>query len=241
MRNEKMRQYLQLITDNQLRPRDFRAESEGESGKIYLYDVIDPWWGVSAADVVRALDGMGGRPVDLYINSPGGDVFEARAIYSRLKAYSGAVSAHIDGLAASAATTVAMGASERSMTDGAFFMIHNSWTLAFGDKNDFKKTAGLLDQIDGAIAKDYMRATGLSAEEIATMMDEETWLSAESAKAHGLIDTVAGEGGAKNLKNWNLSAYQNVPKAITEPQSEQIEQPDRGKLLRYLDMLDKIA
>jgi ATP-dependent Clp protease protease subunit len=238
MRNEKMRQYLQLIIDNQARPRDFRAEGDGAVGKIYLYDIIDPWWGVSAADVAGALDAMGGKDVDLFINSPGGDVFEARAIYSRLKGYTGAVRAHIDGLAASAATTVAMGAHSRSMTDGAFFMIHNSWTLAFGDKNDFGKTAALLDQIDGAIAKDYVAATVLGIEEVQSMMDDETWLSAADAKTYGLVDDVKEEVEAKNTKTWNLSAYQNAPDELISPPNEQ---PDRGRLLRYLDMLERIA
>ncbi|TNE83297.1 MAG: Clp protease ClpP [Gammaproteobacteria bacterium] len=245
MRNN-ARQYLQLIIENYGKERSLRAESNGNDNSIWLYDVIDPWFGVTAEQVGRALAEFGGADVNLYINSPGGDVFEGRAMQTRLKQYSGKVIAHIDGLVASAATTVALGADHRQMADGSMFMIHNAWTLGFGDKNDFAKTGDLLSKIDNAIGADYATITGASREQVTQWMDEETWFSAEEAKANGFIDEIYtgdNEQAAKNRAAWNLSAYSNVPKALlnsNEPAPDEFTKPPRDRFERYLDMLHRI-
>ncbi|WP_052481027.1 head maturation protease, ClpP-related [Gilvimarinus agarilyticus] len=239
MRN--MQQLLQLIIDNKDRKKNLRAEQADSGNVLYLYDIIDPWFGVTATDMAHAMETFGGADFEMRINSPGGDVFEGRAIQTRLKQYPGNIHVMIDGLAASAATTVALGGKTRTMAAGAFFMVHNSWTLAFGNRHDVRKTGDLLEQIDDAIGADYAAATGKERDQIVQWMDDETWFSATDAKANGFIqDIYTGDDAqaAKNRNAWNLSAYKNVPKALTEQPTPEPPQPDRAHMARYLDMLE---
>jgi ATP-dependent Clp protease, protease subunit len=206
---------LQLLRDNAQRTVSaLRVEKTETDATIYLYDVIDPYFGIGAADFNKELAGLKGMTVQLRINSPGGDVFEARAIATAI-AQHGDVVAHIDGLAASAATYVATAAKRVEMADGGFFMIHNAWTLAYGNKNDLRSTAELLDKVDQSIINDYAKKTGKSVDEITGWMDAETWFSAREAKDNGFVDNVFDGEKAKN--KWNVSAYANAPKALTEP------------------------
>lgn len=235
----KIRQLLQLIIDNKDQTREIRAESSEMGGKLYLDGVIDPWYGISAEAVARALAQFGKDDVDIYLNSPGGDVFEGRAIQTRLRRYEGHVTVHIDGLAASAATTVALGADRRVIAEGAFFMIHNSWTLDVGDRNDFRKTADLLEQIDKAIAGDYAAATKADIAEVMAWMDTETWFSAADALEAGFVDAIAEVPQKRANQRWNLAAYRNAPKALLEPE---IAKPShRERLGKYLDLLEAIG
>lgn len=199
-----------------------RAEAVDDGLHLYVYDVIDAWWGVSAAALVEVLAGAGDRTVHVHVNSPGGDVFEGRAMASALTAHPGQVIAHIDGLCASAATYVALAASEVRMTEGGLLMVHNSWTMTYGDKAELVKTAALLDKIDGTIAADYTRRTGASAEQVRAWMDAETWFTAQEALDAKFIDAIDAntkrEGAAADdsalalAAAWNLSAYANAPK-----------------------------
>lgn len=242
--HNKMRQLLQLIIDNQKCNTVLRAEAAGSRAAIYMDGVIDPWFGITAQAVSQALEEIGGADVDIYLNSPGGDVFEGRAIQSRLKRYSGKVTVHIDGLAASAATTVALGADHRIIAEGAFWMIHNSWTLGFGDRNDLRKTADLLEQIDDAIGSDYAAATGEKREQIVGWMDDETWFNAADAKRLGFVHEVySGDdsAAAKNRSAWNLAAYKNAPKALTERPAPTDQFQARERLGQYVDMLERIG
>lgn len=240
-----IQQLLQLILDNRERETTLRAESKGSGAVLYMDGVIDPWWGITAHDVGKALEEMGGVDLDVYLNSPGGDVFEGRSIQTRFKRYTGNITVHIDGLAASAATTVALGADKRIIADGAFWMIHNAWTIAFGDKNDVGKTRDLLAQIDDAIAKDYGVATGEEREQIVSWMDAETWFNADAAKAAGFVHEIFTGDSAKAAENrnrWNLAAYKNVPKALTEKPEPPIDQyPSRARLGQYVDMIERIG
>lgn len=243
--HNKMRQLLQLIIDNHDRDSTIRAESKGDRAAVYMDGVIDPWFGISAHAVGRTLEDIGGLDIDIYLNSPGGDVFEGRAIQTRLKRYTGNVSVHIDGLAASAATTVALGGDRRVIAEGAFWMIHNSWTLGFGDRNDLRKTADLLERIDDAIGSDYAAVTGEERSQIVSWMDSETWFSATEAKSHGFVhDIFSGDDAAtaSNRSAWNLAAYKNAPKALTErPKPEPDARQNRARLGQYIDMLERIG
>ena len=155
------RQLLQLLRDNAKRNEgvpSITADLTAAEAHIYVYDVIDQWFGASAEALIGALNDAGERTVHLHINSPGGDVFEARAMSAAIVAYQGQVIAHVDGVAASAATQLVLAADQARMLEGSLFMIHNAWTLAFGDKADLRSTADLLEKIDGQIADDYADA-----------------------------------------------------------------------------------
>lgn len=196
-----------------------RAETTDTEAHIYVYDVIDAWWGASAASLIKALTAAGDRKVHLHINSPGGDVFEARAMASAIVAHPGEVVSHIDGLAASAATYLALAANEVRMTEGGLFMVHNSWTIAFGNKAELLQTADLLGKIDGTIAADYARRTGAAADQVKAWMDAETWFTPAEALDAKFIDAIDAnskrEAAAQDQADparWNLAAYANAPK-----------------------------
>lgn len=206
---------LQLLRDNAKREISaLKVIDEGDSTTIYLYDVIDPYFGVDAQAFNKQLLALQGKSVTLRINSPGGDVFDGRAIATAI-AQHGDVTVMIDGLAASAATYVAIAAKEVRMAEGAFFMVHNAWTLAYGNKSDLINTADLLDKIDQSIINDYAKKTSQSLEAITAWMDAETWFSAEEALANGFVDQVFTGNDVNN--SWNLEAFSNTPQALKEP------------------------
>lgn len=217
----KINKLMQLLKDNARADagNSIRMEIADDVVHIYVYDVIDSYWGANAKDLIKALADASGKEVHLHINSPGGDVFEARAMSAALVAYSGNVIAHIDGVCASAATYLALSGNEVRMTDGGLFMVHNSWTFAMGSGNELRQTADLLDKIDGTIAADYARKTGASEEQVKTWIDAETWFTAQEALDAKFVDAIDAntKAGKSNSAQWNLSAYANAPKIKTEP------------------------
>jgi ATP-dependent protease ClpP protease subunit len=212
---------LQLLRDNAGRQKTpvNLVRNEGEAS-LYIYDVIDPFWGVSALGVIDALAAASdAKTLNVHINSPGGDVFEGRAIMAALGRFPGKTVAHIDSLCASAATSIALACQEVRMADGAFFMIHNASGMAWGDKTAMRETADLLEKVEGAIVGDYTRKTGKDEAEIRAWMDAETWFTAAEAKEHGFIDSItSADKKAKNT--WNLAAFGNAPAALKEPPPE---------------------
>lgn len=203
---------------------DFRAEGQ----TLILYDVIvasdaDAEWlgGVSAESFTRALRSMSG-PVALRINSPGGDVFAGRAMAQAIREYPGEITAHVDGVAASAASLLAVTAHKTVMGAGSMLMIHNAWTIAMGNAGDFTSTAALLEKIDGTLADDYAAKSGKAADTWRPLMDAETWFTAAEAVAIGLADEVAADPRASSSSSsasasWDLSAYKNAPTANRDP------------------------
>jgi ATP-dependent Clp protease protease subunit len=205
-----------------------RGSFRAEGNTLYVYDVIvaseaDAEWfgGVSAEAIVKALRDMSG-PVSLRINSPGGDVFAARAIQAAMDAYDGEIVAYVDGVAASAASLIAAAASRCVMSSGAFMMIHKAWTIALGNADDMLATAELLEKIDGSLAETYAEKTSKDAGRYAQLMAAETWFTAAEAVAEGLADAIAEKASAK-AQAWDLSAYQRPPEA---PAPEASEAPD---------------
>lgn len=234
----------QLALKNQAVKRTSRIEQAGREATVYLYDIVGEDWfgGVSAKDFVPQLNALDADTIHLRINSPGGDVFDARAISTALKNHKAHVVAHIDGQACSAATYIALAADDVVMADGGFFMIHNAWTMAMGNAADLNETAALLDKVDATIVADYQRKTGKPAEQIAQWMADTTWFTAQEALDAGFVDRI--EEGQKAAKNqWNLDAYGNAPAALKN--QEQEEEPeaefDRTALERRLSLLERIA
>ena len=212
-----MNKLMRLIIDNKSEtPRPVNVSKSGDTASVYIYDVISADWGVSALSVIDSINQAGDAKVlNVHINSPGGDVFEGRAIMAAINAFRGNTVAKIDSLCASAATSIALACNEVEMADGAHFMIHNAHGMAYGDKAALRHTADVMEKIEGAIVNDYTSKTGKSAEEIRAMMDAETWMTANEAKDAGFIDRVTSKSDVKNT--WNLSAYANAPKPDPEP------------------------
>jgi ATP-dependent protease ClpP protease subunit len=218
---------LQLLRDNESRTKAARpvnAIQNGAEASLYVYGVISADWGVSAEGVAQALAGIKAETLHVYINSPGGDVFEGRAIMAELRRFSGKTIAHIDSLCASAATSIAMACSEVQMSDGAFFMIHEAMGGCFGTKQDMRARADLLEKVEGSIVDDYKAKTGKEEAEIRAWMDAETWFSAAEAKEQGFIDSITSDKKAKNT--WNLAAFGKVPEALKAPPPDPEPEPE---------------
>lgn len=235
----KTNKLLQLLRDNTATERKplnlVRNEAAGEA-TLYVYDVIDAWWGISAQMVAQAISGIDpSHTLHLRVNSPGGDVFEGRAIRTAVQQFAGKTVGHVDGLAASAATTVVDACDEVEISEGAMYMIHNGWTIALGNKHEMRKTADLLDKVDAAIVADYAKRTGADLEQLVAWMDAETWFSAEEAVQNGFATRLAtlpdkGEAQDASARRWNLTAYDKVPKALLEPPPAPANEPDYAAL-----------
>ena len=224
-----------LYADNRkAAARKFEVVAKADSSEvdIFLYDHIvssedeAEWWGgVAPESFVKAVYAVDpSHTINLRVNSPGGSVFAARAMEQALRAHKGKVVVHIDGLAASAATFVSMAGDEVVMAKGAMFMIHKAWTGMWGNAEDLRKEADLLDKIDGTLAETYADKTGKDIAAITEWMAAETWFTAQEALDAGFATSIA-EAEAKALA-WDLSAYENAPKAERQTQPEPAPTPD---------------
>jgi ATP-dependent Clp endopeptidase proteolytic subunit ClpP len=156
---------------------------------VTLYDEIGAF-GAGSKEFLSDLGKLSGQHIHLRINSPGGSVIEGTAIYNALRRHEGGLTVHIDAMAASMASVIAMAGAPVFMADNALLMIHNPWTVSMGESKDLRKEADLLDKLKVNLRNAYVRKTGMDAEEIAQMMDEETWLDAVEAVALGFADAI---------------------------------------------------
>lgn len=194
-----------------------RSEVDGDVATVYVYDIIDAYWGVSANDFARTIGAITAPTINLRINSPGGDVFEARAMMAAIAEHPSTIVAKIDGLAASAATALTLACDSVEIVDGGFYMIHQAWTLALGNADDMRTTAGLLDKIDTVLVEGYAKKSGKGADEIKAWMAAETWFTAQEAIDAGFTNKIT-EIGTSNAASraFNVAAYANAPKALTQ-------------------------
>ncbi|MBI9110283.1 head maturation protease, ClpP-related [Maridesulfovibrio ferrireducens] len=188
--NDARKQAMARIEAGQEMRKSPKAQVEGDVAHLYIYDVIDTWWGVDPKEFIDELNAIEAGTIHLHINSPGGSVFDARTIQTALAEHPAKVITHIDGLAASAVTYIAITQDEVHMAEGALFMIHNAWTFAWGNAEELKKSAALLEKIDTTIVTDYKNKTGSEEKKIREWMKAETWFSAAEALEEGFIDTI---------------------------------------------------
>ena len=132
----------------------------------------------------------GKGPITVWINSPGGDVWAAAQIYNMRLSYDGKVTVKIDGLAASAASVIAMAGDEVLVSPVSMLMIHNPSTMAMGDKDDLAQAISMLDSVKDSILNAYVKKTGLSKNKLSKLMDDETWMDANKAVELGFADRV---------------------------------------------------
>lgn len=169
------------------------ASADGDAS-ISIYDVIgqDPSTGegVTAKRIAAALRSIGSKDVTVNINSPGGDFFEGIAIYSLLREHPHNVTVKIMGLAASAASIIAMAGDRIEISSIGFVMVHNAWAIAIGDRHDMRKAADTLEPFDDAMADLYAARAGVDKAEAAGWMDKETWFNGAQAIEAGLADAL---------------------------------------------------
>ena len=198
------------------------------SSDKWIYD----WIGIEATspkDVSGALEKSNGMPVDVEINSGGGDIFAGSEIYTALRGYAGGVNIHIVGLAASAASVIAM-AGKSEMSPTAMMMVHNVSSYAEGDYHSMDKQSDVLQQANKTIAAAYVGKTQMSEKDALKMMDAETWLTAQQAVDKGLVDKVM-------FADVQLAAaFGNsmIPKSVIDKIRDQIKNPQAEKQADFL-------
>lgn len=185
---------------------------------VAIYNEIG-MYGTTAAEFMAEVQKITG-PIEMHINSPGGDVFDGIAIYNQLKRRGG-VHVIVDGLAASAASFIAQAAApgKLEMAPHSQMMIHNGFAMAAGDAADMRKTADLLDQVTSEIAGIYADRSGKPAQVFLEMMSKETWLTDRQAVEAGLADRISGSDDGQD-SSWDLSVYAKFDKpfnAATNP------------------------
>lgn len=196
-----------------------------DEAKMMLYDEIG-FFGVTAKDFIAEFDAISARTIHLHINSPGGDVFEGLAIANAIRDSSARVVTHVDALAASIASVIALAGDYVRMQDNAFLMIHNPYMLAIGNAADLRKGADLLDKIAGSIIGEYTKKSGQSTDQVTAWMDAETWFTADEAEAEGLVDAVdnaddaTADTAAAALAAFDLSLYEHAPAALARDARE---------------------
>lgn len=162
--------------------REFSCKVTGDTAALTCYDYVGSGYGgFGAVDVKAALDANSFKNISIRINSPGGDAFEGVAIYNLLRSYQKPVAVYVDGLAASAASIIAMAGDSIEMGVGSTMMIHNAATIEFGFAADMRKTADTLDTVSSSIADIYVARTGGAKADIQALMDAETWMTAQTA------------------------------------------------------------
>lgn len=220
--------YLKTVTDEFSKSHGLTFNPRCELVKInsenHLYlegGIYDEEGYISAKSVREKLDG----DVVIHLNSPGGSTFEGVAIYNALKDHPGKVTVQIDGIAASAASVIAMGADVIRARPTSMMMIHNCWSFAVGNSKELMKIAETLQKVDESSNKAYMEKFNGSQEELEKMLDDETYLTAEDAYAVGLVDEIMDK------------AEETEP--VKEPEEEQNAEPETKSLFDKFKASDK--
>lgn len=188
--------------------------ADGETPKLYVYDIIGGW-DLDAGEFVRAVHAIDAKSIDLHINSPGGFVYDAVAMFEALQNHSATVNVHIDGLAASAASFLAMAGDTRSIARGGRMMIHDAQGIGIGGPADMREYADLLDEVSNDISGYYAARAGGKPAAWRAAMSATTWYSAGEAVDAGLADRVTGADDKKTSGTSNRSRLIKARAAVT--------------------------
>ncbi|NYH39249.1 UNVERIFIED_ORG: ATP-dependent protease ClpP protease subunit [Pantoea agglomerans] len=208
--------------------------AKSDDNSISVFDVIGADWygdGVTASRIAAALRSIGGADVTVNINSPGGDMFEGLAIYNLLREYEGKVTVKVLGLAASAASIIAMAGDEVQIGRGAFLMIHNCWVYAMGNRHDLQQIAADMVPFDKAMNDIYGARTGLDAATIDAMMDAETYIGGSDAVEKGFADRLLSADEIADGDDSPAAALRKLDAMLAKTDAPRSE---RRKLLKAL-------
>lgn len=219
-----------------------QASTENKTADVFILGEItsyafEDFGEHSAATFKSALDGLGDVDViNLHINSPGGSVFEGVAIHNMLKQHKARVVVHVDALAASIASVIAMAGDEIRMPSNSMLMIHNAWTWASGNANDLRKAADDIERINESVIQSYLDKAGqqLDRDTLKALLDNETWLSAEEAFSYGLATHVESAVEAVACVDTSLiKQFKQVPKQFLQDdtQANTLSEEERKSLL----------
>jgi len=210
-----------------------RAARDGDNS-ISIFDVIgaDYWGdGVTASRIAGALRSLNGADVTVNINSPGGDMFEGLAIYNLLREYEGRVTVKVLGLAASAASVIAMAGDDVQIGRGAFLMIHNCWVYAMGNRHDLAQIAADMEPFDNAMSDIYQARSGLDATTVNRMMDGETYIGGSEAVEKGFADSLLSADEIADDDESPAAALRKLDALLAKANTPRSE---RRKLLKAL-------
>lgn len=226
------------------------VNEEKSEANIYIYGDITSWeWfdnDVSSYTLARQLEDLDVNNINVYINSYGGEVGEGLAIYNSLKRHKAKIKTYCDGFACSIASVIFMAGDERIMSNASLLMVHNAWTRASGNANDFRKQADDLDAITQASINAYMENVNITEEEVKAMLDNETWLSYQNALEYGFATSVVNENNNNKasqsvkkslqriildnqIKNKNQEAKEEPIESTQEP----VQEPIKGKVNKF--------
>lgn len=208
----------------------FSIQNRGDVTEVVIYGDIGEGWfgGISSQEVKAAVAGITSKDIDLRLNTPGGSIDEGFAIANILREHPATVTAHVDSLAASIGSYIAVwGADEVVMASNARMMIHNAWTVAGGDSHEFRKVADVLEMHNELLIDAYAAKVGGKAtrEELTAMMDAETWFNAESAVATGLADSI-GESALQTAAWFQPGRFRNAPEDLITDKPETTDAPN---------------
>jgi ATP-dependent Clp protease, protease subunit len=213
-----------------------KAASGGGAEEILLYDYIG-WPFNDAGEVVRAIAGMRGKKITVRINSPGGDIFDAFAIFNALQSHKSKVATRVESLAASAASIILLAGKEVQAYQNAMVMIHEPWIMATGNQHELRDMANILDKISDDMLDIYNEHSNVWRSDLRAMMKAETWLTAKEAKGKGFVDTLVDGKGVEAL--FDLSVYAHAPAPSTSPAADRMSEAI-GKLQVGISLMEGI-
>lgn len=193
-------------------PAWYRIDNKaGEPAALYIFDEINPLWGIGAQEVVDKLNGIDASQIDVHINSPGGNVFDGIAIMNALRNHKANITVKVDGLAASIASVIAMAGDQIVMSLGAQMMVHNPSGIAMGDARTMRELADTLDKSRASIASIYADRAGGTVDAWQGAMDAETWYTAQEAVDAGLADKLDDSSQAEDIAaKFDLSIFNHA-------------------------------
>ena len=204
----------------------YQLKAEEDHADLYIYgDICQMEWfesDASSFSLSKELANLEGKPLNVHINSYGGEVKEGIAMYNLLKDYKGEVTTVCDGFACSAASMVFMAGTNRVMHSTSLLMIHNAWTITDGNADQLRKTADDLEKMTEPSITAYVEASHLERDEIKAMMDAETWITAEEALEYGFATAIVDDNEAKqSFKDSVILGLVRKVKELEKPAHEQ--------------------
>lgn len=199
-----------------IRTKWYAIHAKEDRAELSIFDEIGGF-GIAVSEFKDQFDLVKDRSeLRLLLNSPGGSVTEGMALYNLLASVRQKLVVEVVGLAASISSIVALAGRELIMDEGTYYMIHNPWTITWGDADQLRKDAEVLDKMRGELVNIYTAHSSLSAEEVGQMMDDETWLTADEAKKNGFVKDVLRDTHAAASSVFDLSriGFRNTPRAL---------------------------
>jgi ATP-dependent protease ClpP protease subunit len=220
----------------------YEITAKTDISEIWLYDEIGSW-GIGAKEFIAELNAIKSPTIDMHINSPGGEVFEGAAIYNAIKRHPANVTTYIDGIAASIASVIALAGDKVIMAENALYMMHNPSGMVIGTASDMRKTADILDKVRETMVGAYVSKSGKLDLDIKDLLEVETWLDADEAKAAGFIDEIGIQmdmaACAKFVPVMAKMGFKHIPKSLSNKETP--SKRDAEKALRDVGFSVKVA